>query len=633
MKAKFWSRALALLLCLGLLAGGAQALTVQQTIELLGKYYVDPIPDAVYRQDTVEGVLEALGDPYTDYFTAEEYEAFLNSMLDTSVVGIGVVVQVDAAGVLVVEVLEGGPAEEAGLLAGDVITAVDGKTAVGLALDAAGELLRGQTGSRVTVTALRDGEELTFSMTRREVVVPATTTELLEGHIGYIECTTFGAETPRHFEEGIAKYAGQADRWIVDLRSNGGGMVDDSVQAAGCFAGGGRLAYLRAADGNYYYYESTGTVRAGAPVVVLTDGQTASASEIFASAVRDTGTGLVIGTRTYGKGVAQYLLDAETEPECFQEGDALKLTVYRFFSPAYTATDRVGVIPDLLVSDGNAPAAAVLLCAAPPAGDTAGFLRLELAGEWYIDANRAVSEEYRAAFTELLEAIPTTAALSLGTGENWIGVSPAMAASYYGLTGYTPREFPDTGLSPYAEEIGLLKTYGVINGATDGNFYPSNGLTRGELCQMAVNALRCAAGNADTFTDVPEGEWYADAVNAACGAGLVNGTPGGSFYPNGRLTHQELITILGRAATGLSAGFYESVRQWEEQKGGASEAVGAYADWAQPYVWLLTESLQGEEGAISLLWDDLAAIDPAAYATREEAAALLCTILLHAGIL
>lgn len=633
MKAKFWSRALALVLCLGLLAGGAQALTAQQTVELLEKYYVDPIPEAVYGQDTVEGVLEALGDPYTDYFTAEEYEAFLNSMLDTSVVGIGVVVQVDAAGVLVVEVLEGGPAEEAGLLAGDVITAVDGKTTVGLALDAAGELLRGQTGSQLTVTVLRNWQELTFPMTRRKVVVPATTTELLEGHVGYIQCTTFGAETPRHFEEGITKYAAQADRWIVDLRSNGGGMVDDSVQAVGCFTGPGRLAYLRAADGNYYYYESTETVRAGAPVVVLTDGQTASASEMFASAVRDTGAGLVIGTRTFGKGVAQYLLDADTEPDCFQDGDALKLTVYRFFSPNFAATDRVGVIPDLLISDENAPAAAVLLCAAPPAWDTAGFLRLELAGEWYIDANQAASEEYRAAFTELLEAIPTSAVLSLGTGENWIGISPAMAATYYDLADYTPREFLDTGLSPYAEEIGLLKTYGVVNGAGDGKFYPANDLTRGELCQMAVNALRCAAGNGDAFADVPGGEWFADAVNAACAAGLVNGTPGGNFYPNGWLTHQELITILGRAATGLSAEFYESVRQWEGQKDGTSEGVAAYADWAQPYVWLLAESQRSEEGTVSLLWDDLAAIDPAAHATREEAAALLCNILWYLDIL
>lgn len=635
MKAKIFLRLTALILALCLLPVGAQALTAQQAVELLEAYYVDPIPAAVYEQDTVEGVLEALGDRYTEYFTAEEYAAFTGSMEDTQVVGVGVVVSADENGLLVNEIVSGGGAEEAGVLAGDVIAAVDGQSVAGVDLNTASAMLRGEEGTQAVLTVLRGRESLTFTVNRRVVVVPTTTTRLLEGHIGYIECTTFGGSTKGHFEEGIAKYDSAVDRWIVDLRDNGGGVVQSSVEAAGCFTGPGRLSYLRTGDGNYYYNERLEEACTESPVIVLTNAYSASASELFAAAIRDTGVGLVVGGRTYGKGVAQYLLDEESYPDFFPDGDALKVTVYRNFSKDYLSTDQIGVIPHLLISDENAAAAALLLCGRPPEEDTADFMALDLNGRWYIDLDTALSPDYRAAFLELLEAIPAGAGLYLGVGgpDGWVQVGSAFAAEWCGLTDYDSRGFDDVEDSIYSYELDTLGIYGIINGAVDGNFYPEGNLTRGELCQMLVNAMRYpAAMKENVFPDVdPADDWFAGAVDAAFAAGIINGATDGQFYPDGLVTHQELITILGRAAVRVSAALYETDRAGAAEY---SEAVSAYPEWARPYVWLLAESCEDETGAyINCLWDDLADIDPEALATREEAAALLYNVLFYTGIL
>lgn len=635
MKKRMMLRLAALALALCLLPAGAQALTPQQAVELLERYYVDPIPDAVYEQDTVDGILEALGDRYTEYFTAEEYTAFTGSMEDTEVVGVGVSVSVGENGLLVNEVLSGGGAEEAGLLAGDVITAVDGQSVAGIDLNAASGMLRGEEGTQVTLTVLRGQESFTATVARRKVVVPTTTTQLVDGHIGYIECTTFGGSTKSHFEEGIAQYDPVVDHWIVDLRNNGGGMVQSSVDAAGCFTGPGKLAYLRTGDGSYYYNERVDEASTISPVIVLTNAYSASASELFAAAVRDTGAGLVVGGRTYGKGVAQYLLDKETNPDCFPDGDALKVTVYRNFSAEYLSTDQIGVIPHLLISDENAAAAALLLCALPDLVDTEGLLRLDLKWRWYIDLDTALSPDYRAAFVELLEAIPAGAGLYLGAGglDAWEETTPAAVAEHCGLTEYVGRGFADVAESPYTQEIDTLRTYGIINGAGDGNFWPDGKLTRGELCQMLVNAMRYpAAMKENHFPDVdPATDWFAGAVDAASAAGIVNGATDGQFYPDGLVTHQELITILGRAGVRLSATLYESDRTGAAEY---STAVSAYPEWARPYVWLLSECYQDVSGGyINFLWDDLANIDPTAPATRGETAALLYNVLAYTGVL
>ena len=635
MRNRFFVRLTTLALALCLLVSGAQALTAQEAVELLEKYYIDDLPAAVYGHDTAEGVLSTLGDPYTEYFDAAAYQAFLDSMRDQVLVGIGVVCEAHSQGVLLSQVMADSPAEEAGLRAGDVITAVDGRSAAGEALETVGAWLRGEEGTTVTVTFLRDGQAETITMTRRAVTVPATSASLLDGHIGWFECTTFGEETLGHFEDGVAEYDDAADRWVVDLRSNGGGDVNASVQTAGTFAGAGYLAYLRDGEGRYGVYVREEPASTLDPVVVLTGPYTASASEIFASIIRDRREGLVVGERTYGKGVAQILLDGENEPGYFSDGDGMKITAYRYFSYQGTATDSIGVIPHLLVSGENTPAVAWLLCASNPAGDTAGLLRLDLGWRWYIDLDAALSEPYRAAFTELLEAIPPSAALWRGTGgvDGWEAVTPETLSAEYGLD-YTSRGFSDTESSDYALAIDTLATYGLVDGVGEERFAPASGLTRAQLCALVVKAMRYEDDGAVLpFSDVAEGAWYTPYLRAAYAAGLIEGYADGTFRPDAPVSRQELITVLGRLAAQLSMNLYQAAQSGPEG-GDWGEAVSGFDDWARPWAWLLSESqtnLLG--GGVNLLWAAPEDIAPQETAAREEAAALLYSILSYTGIL
>ncbi|SBV95172.1 Peptidase, S41 family [uncultured Eubacteriales bacterium] len=632
---KMMRKLLALLLTLSLLAAPALALTTEQAAELLDTYYVDGVPDRVLEQTTVEGMLEALGDPYTEYFDAETYASFMDSMKDTVTYGIGVSMQEEEGGLRITEVLSGLGAEKAGILAGDLVTAVDGKTIVGVPLDTARGWISGEEGTQVLITVSRDGKSLTYTVTRAKIVIEATASTLVDGHIGYIICTTFGPETYGHFADGIEAYDDAADRWIVDLRSNGGGDVDASVQSAGTFVGSGDMAYLQDSDGRYGVYRSDEGSLSLDPVIVLTDGYTASASEMFSFIVRDRQAGLVIGERTYGKGVAQIMLDESVEPDYFEDGSALKVTAYRIFSPDGATDDRVGVIPHLLVDAGLADSVAYLLSASNPKGDTKGMLRIDMGWRWYVDLNVAASKEFLPVFTALLEAVPESTRLWLGTGgaDGWQMTTADAVAERYGLTGYAARAFSDTENSPYAAAISSLATYEIISGPGDGAFLPDATLTRGQLCSLLAQALRYTSDHTGTFADVPADAYYAPAVEAMYAAGLVAGGGDGLFHPDEPVDHQQYITILARAAQRLSMKFagieLESGSPELEQ-----EALAPYAKWARESVWLLDGSQVNPLGmGVSLLWESLTDIAPTAPTTRAEAAAGLYSLLAYTGIL
>ena len=164
-----------------LLSPAARALTTDQARELLEKYYIDDIPASVLEQPTIQEMLDALGDPYTEYFNAEEYALFNSTMSDSQLVGIGILSQVTDQGLVIQRVYEDTPAQAGGLQAGDVIVAVDGKAAAGQDGDTVSGWLRGEPGTTVEVSILRDGTEHTFTLTRQDITIPATYSELWQG--------------------------------------------------------------------------------------------------------------------------------------------------------------------------------------------------------------------------------------------------------------------------------------------------------------------------------------------------------------------------------------------------------------------------------------------------------------------
>lgn len=636
MKHRFFTRLSALTLSLALLAlPAARALTPEQAGQLLQEVYIDPVPQSVLEQPTVKEMVAALGDPYTEYFTPEEYQAFNASMSDASLVGIGVVFQNTEEGLLLEQVLPDSPALKAGLEAGDLIVTVDGNSVLGQDNDTVTGWIQGEEGTSLKVVYLRDGNRKTATLTRAQVILPATTSELIDDHIGYISCTTFGPETAGHFKEALDAYGDKATVWIVDLRSNSGGVTEAATTSAGYFTGAGEMAYLRDSEDQYGAYYNEDNALTLYPVIVLVDLYSASASEIFASAIRDQGAGIVVGTRTFGKGVAQSVVDQSYRPELFPDGDAIKITSHRFFTPAGNTTDQVGVIPDLLVAPEDIANVAYLLAGSAPTSDTKNILRADIDWRWFIDLDLATSEEFRDTFLALLQAIPQNRSLWLGTGgsDGWLRTDLESLAQTYGLD-YQAPVFPDQDDSRYATVLSILKTYGLINGREDGRFHPQDTLTRAELCQLLAVALHCTVPtNESPYSDVADDAWYAKAVIAMSNMGLVQGIGEDTFRPDDPVDHQQLITIMGRLAQRLNMFLYNTV---QEHEGGFSSIAGLmdYDEWAKESAWLLSYSQKGYLGnTLSLLWASADEIAPMEATTRDEAAYALYRLLSYTGIL
>jgi len=632
------SRALTLLLILILLLTPAvQALTVEQARELLAGYYVDEIPEQVLSLDSIEDIILALGDPYTQYLNAEEYAAFLASMKDDMVVGIGITAGQHESGLLIMGTFSGAAAQAAGLVAGDIIVLVDGQSAAGQNSDAVAGWVRGQAGTQVSIRVLHvDGSVEEYVLTRQLVVIPATTSELVEDHIGYIVCDTFGDETVEHFQEGIDAYAIQTDHWIVDLRNNYGGDVGAAVGSLAIFLGEGDMVYLRDGAGDYVRYSSDRPSQSMHPVIVLTSQWTASASEIFASAIRDFQGGLIIGSRTFGKGVAQVLLDKGSMPEYFDDGSALKVTAYRYFSTEGNTADQLGVIPHLLVSAENTGNIAWLLSASDPLNENKGMLRVHLGSwRWHVDLTDAVTDELRPAFIELLEALPPETDLFVGGGNNqWNEITVAALADQVKVD-YTPRMFADAADSVYQVQIDTLRTYEIVKGCDDGLFHPEETMTRAELCALLAQAMNCTPVSGESmFADVPASAWYAPYVNALDALGLVEGCGDGLFHPLERINHEQFITVMARLSARLNMNFYELSKDGPGEEVLTDQSLSAYSDWAKSSVWLLGKSQKNLFGGeLNLLFAPVNELAPADDTLREEAAALLYSVLTYLDIL
>ena len=631
-------RALALLLGLCLLLSTASALTVEQARELLEEKYVADIPEEILALPTVEEILAALGDPYTRYLTAPEYQAFLDTMNDTETVGIGVTASMTEKGLTIVQALPGSPAEEAGLEAGSVILSIDGRALSSQdSLEDVSALLRGEAGSAVTLALrLPDGTQIVRTLTRRTVAVPHTTYALREGCVGWLDCRSFGAETAAHFAGAMEEYGGEAREWIVDLRSNGGGVLQDASDAAGLFLGRTVTGYLQDGAGTRYVCAPREGVDSATlfPVIVLTSGSTASAAEMFSGAIQANQGGLVIGERTFGKGVAQEMLTQERYPEYFPDGDAMTISAMRFYTAEGTATDQSGVLPHLVVSPESAEEIALLFGTENPGRDNENFLRLHLGSwRWYLNLERA--EEFLPAFTELLEALSPDVPLFRGDGAGgWGPITPAELAAAY-APDYMPRTFSDAADSDYRAAIDILAVRGLLRGDGTGRFHPEESLTRAELCALLAQALNLRLTQGESaFADVPAEAWYAPAVSALYRTGLVDGCGGGQFDPDGLVTQEQLAVVLARTAAWLSRDFGAMYRAGPTEETLADPALTAYSEWAREGVCLMGRSMQDFLGGyISMMYDDIANLIPQAPITREETAESLYRVLIYTGVL
>ncbi|MBW3592655.1 MAG: S41 family peptidase [Actinobacteria bacterium] len=314
--------------------------------ELTSRYY-RPVPRRVLREHTVEGLLTALDDPYTEYLNATEYGQ-LRDETEPTYSGVGLSVEPSKRGLLVRSAFRG-PAREAGISRGDVIVAVDGRRVGNLAFDRALTLFQGETGTKIRLTIRRErGAERQVTVVRQRVSTPTIRSRLLGrrgGKVGYVRLLSF----PTNASERVAAatrrlVAGGARALVLDLRNNPGGLLSQAVGVASLFQKAGVVCTTEGRNQPPRVLEVTGdALYPNLPLVVLVNRGSASASEIVAGALRDHGRATVLGERTYGKALVQTIRE-------LSNGEALKLTTAAFVTPTGLSLDR-GLRPDVHAVD------------------------------------------------------------------------------------------------------------------------------------------------------------------------------------------------------------------------------------------------------------------------------------------
>ncbi len=318
---------------------------LDEIIQNVEKYYIDE-PNVQEMMDfAAETILYSLGDPYTAYIPPEGMEKQVEERNGTYAgLGMQLMQGTEDQLITVTRVFEGSPAEEAGVLRGDKILKVNGEEYVGSTMAQAVEAMRGEPGTKVTVTYRREGEEpFDLTMKRRTVEINNVEYEMLEDGVGYLLLYEFTGTDVRGFYKALDYFAqNKAKGIIIDLRDNPGGYVSDAVGIADALLTEGLVMYTEDRYGNRDDYYSHGDAL-GLPLVMLVNEYSASASEILTGAVKDRGAGKVVGVKTFGKGIVQ---EMRVFPE---DGAGMLLTTMRYYTPSGVCIHGLGIEPDVVV--------------------------------------------------------------------------------------------------------------------------------------------------------------------------------------------------------------------------------------------------------------------------------------------
>lgn len=313
---------------------------VKDTLE---RYYIEEPDEEEMMTGAIKGLVASIGDPYTYYFTSEEYEDFMERTKGSYAgVGMWVTIDEDDNQIVIIKAFEGSPAFEAGIMAGDKIVKVDDMDVDGSSMDKAVAHMRGEPGTDVRVTILRDGDTEEYTLTRAVVEIPDLEYEMLEDNMGYIWLYQFDEKSDQNFKAALSDLKGQGMKGlIIDLRGNPGGLLESCVNIADMLLPEGLITYREDRAGNREDYRSKAS-HIDIPLVVLVDENSASASEVLSGAIQDYGVGTIIGKTTYGKGVVQTL-------KPFKDGSGLKFTNSKYFTPKGRDIHKKGVVPDIEV--------------------------------------------------------------------------------------------------------------------------------------------------------------------------------------------------------------------------------------------------------------------------------------------
>ena len=318
--------------------------TFQTLRNFIEKNYIGEIDDNNLLEAAIKGYIKGLNDEYSEYITKDEMKEYMESTVG-NYVGIGVYIANDTKNnqIVVLLPMKGSPAEEAGIQSGDVITKVDGIEYTGEELDKASAALKSKEGTTAKVEILRGEEILTLDVERRHIKINHMDSEVLENSIGYIQINTFDEGCYKEFEENWNKLKDQNIKGlIIDLRNNGGGIVEEAMAIADMFTNKDDILLITTEKGKEQetIQKSQIDKQIDMPVVILINEATASASEILTADLRENNSNIkVVGNKSYGKGVIQTIFS-------FTDGSGLKLTTNEYFTPKHNKINKVGITPD-----------------------------------------------------------------------------------------------------------------------------------------------------------------------------------------------------------------------------------------------------------------------------------------------
>ncbi|WP_239614345.1 S41 family peptidase [Cohnella mopanensis] len=333
---------MAMLLVGAPVALGATEDQIEEVRSLLEQYHLSKPEDTALTNKEMEDMVDSLHDPYTKYFDDDQWNSF-NSSLEQTFVGVGIVMIEERGVVYVEDVIPDSPAEKAGILPGDELVGADAKSFKGKTTLEIQSELRGKEGTVVNLSVSRGGKTLKFKVTRKSVQLPVVTTKMLDKGVGYLALSGFTLEAGKVFKQKLEELEKNGlTSLVLDLRDNGGGYVNAAQEIAGLFVKEGILAHMRDREGVDQPLDISGSTKPYS-VVVLVNGNSASASELLSGALQDYGVAKLVGTKTYGKGVVQSLIPVKS-------GGMLKVTIQEYYTPTGRKVDKVGLTPDLVVN-------------------------------------------------------------------------------------------------------------------------------------------------------------------------------------------------------------------------------------------------------------------------------------------
>jgi len=362
-------RKLLLVGCAALVLGGSAAAVSSQTprnetfrmLELFGdvvgiveQAYVVPVDNKKLIEAALAGMMTAL-DPHSNYLPPSNYDE-LRERTEGQYSGVGLTISADGGMVKVISPMDDSPAAKAGVQAGDVISSIEGQNAAGLTVSQVSEKLRGEVGTSIKVTFLRDGEDPLEVVLTREVIKVQSVTGRVEGDFGYLRVSTFNENTGRELNEAIAKIKAEkpgVKGYVLDLRNNGGGLLNAAIDVSDAFLERGEIVSQRGRTPEQIqrYSAKPGDITGGLPLVVLVNYGSASASEIVAGALKDHQRATVVGLTSFGKGSVQTVIPLRQG----QDG-ALSITTARYYTPSGASIQKIGIEPDLEVARSEAEA-------------------------------------------------------------------------------------------------------------------------------------------------------------------------------------------------------------------------------------------------------------------------------------